>query len=181
MVQSIDAAQAALSPTALARLTGHDLYLFREGTHSRLYEKLGAHVEPDGTHFAVWAPNAAQVSVIGDFNGWDPRANPMRGERRRHLERDGAGAKQGSLYKYHVVSRHGNHRADKSDPYAFRAEAPPKTGSMVWKLDYEWNDAEWMKNRARANALEAPWSIYEMHLGSWRRDPSDPETASRLP
>jgi 1,4-alpha-glucan branching enzyme len=156
------------------RLTGHDLYLFREGTHSRLHEKLGAHVEPDGTHFAVWAPNAAQVSVIGDFNGWDPRANPMRANDAGIWTAMVSKARQGSLYKYQVVSRHGNHRADKSDPYAFRAEPPPKTGSMVWKLDYEWNDAEWMKNRSRSNSLEAPWSIYEMHLGSWRRDPSDP-------
>jgi 1,4-alpha-glucan branching enzyme len=157
-----------------ARLTGHDLYLFREGTHSRLYEKLGAHVEPGGTHFAVWAPNAAQVSVIGDFNGWDPRANPMQPNDAGIWTTLVPQAKQGGLYKYHVVSRHGNHCADKSDPFAFRAEAPPKTGSMAWQLDYEWNDAEWMKNRSRANSLEAPWSIYEIHLGSWRRDPSDP-------
>ncbi|HEU4921810.1 MAG TPA: 1,4-alpha-glucan branching protein GlgB [Burkholderiales bacterium] len=156
------------------RLTGHDLYLFREGTHSRLYEKLGAHLEPEGTHFAVWAPNAAQVSVIGDFNGWDPRANPMQTNDAGIWTTLVPQARQGSLYKYHVLSRHGNHRADKSDPYAFRAEPPPKTGSMVWKLDYEWNDAEWMKNRRRANALEAPWSIYELHLGSWRRSPENP-------
>jgi 1,4-alpha-glucan branching enzyme len=155
-------------------LTGHDLYLFREGTHSRLYEKLGAHVEAGATHFAVWAPNAAQVSVIGDFNGWDPGANPMQPNDAGIWSTLVPQAGEGSLYKYHVVSRHGNHRADKSDPFAFRAEAPPKTGSMAWKLDYEWNDTEWMKNRARANSLDAPWSIYEMHLGSWRRDPSDP-------
>jgi 1,4-alpha-glucan branching enzyme len=155
------------------RLTGHDLYLFREGTHSRLYEKLGAHVEPDGTHFAVWAPNAAQVSLIGDFNGWDARAHPMQPNDAGVWTALVPQAKHGSLYKYHIVSRHGNYRADKSDPFAFRAEPAPKTGSMAWKLDYEWNDAEWMKNRIRSNSLEAPWSIYELHLGSWRRDPSD--------
>jgi 1,4-alpha-glucan branching enzyme len=155
------------------RLTGHDLYLFREGTHSRLYEKLGAHVEPDGTHFAVWAPNAAQVSLIGDFNGWDPRAHPMQPNDAGVWTALVPQARHGSLYKYHIVSRHGNYRADKSDPFAFRAEPAPKTGSMAWKLDYEWNDAEWMKNRIRSNSLEAPWSIYELHLGSWRRDPSD--------
>ena len=83
-------------------------------------------------------------------------------------------AKHGSVYKYHVVSKDGNHRTDKVDPYAFRSEMPPRTGSMVWKLDYEWGDAEWMRNRKRANALDAPWSVYEVHLGSWRRDPSDP-------
>jgi 1,4-alpha-glucan branching enzyme len=155
-------------------LTGHDLYLFREGTHSRLYEKLGAHVGSDGTHFAVWAPNAAQVSVIGDFNGWDPRKHPMRASEAGIWTAQVPEAKQGACYKFHVVSRQGNWRADKADPYAFRAETPPKTGSMVWNLEYQWGDGEWMKSRKRANALEAPWSIYEMHPGSWRRDPSDP-------
>ena len=155
-------------------LTGHDLYLFREGTHTRLYEKLGAHVLGDGTQFAVWAPNAAQVAVIGDFNHWDPGANPMRGSEAGIWSVKVPEAKQGSLYKFHVVSKDGNYRADKFDPYAFRAEMPPRTGSVVWKLDYEWGDGEWMKNRAKANALDAPWSVYELHLGSWRRDPSDP-------
>jgi 1,4-alpha-glucan branching enzyme len=163
-------------PTVLDRpdsLTGHDVYLFREGTHSRLYEKLGAHVLGDGTQFAVWAPNAAQVSVLGDFNDWDPRAHPMHPSDAGVWSAKVPQAKHGSLYKFHVVSRDGNYRADKSDPYAFRAETPPKTGSMVWKLDYEWRDAEWMKNRRRANALNAPFSIYELHLGSWRRADDD--------
>ena len=155
-------------------LTGHDLYLFREGTHTRLYDKLGAHVLGDGTQFAVWAPNAAQVSVIGDFNNWDPRAHPMRGSDAGIWSAKVLEAKQGSLYKFRVVSKDGNHTAEKFDPYAFRSEMPPRTGSMVWKLDYEWSDGEWMKNRARHNALDAPWSVYELHLGSWRRDPSDP-------
>jgi 1,4-alpha-glucan branching enzyme len=155
-------------------LTGHDLYLFREGTHTRLYDKLGAHVLGDGTQFAVWAPNAAQVAVIGDFNHWDPGAHPMRGSEAGIWSVKVPEAKQGSLYKFHVVSKHGNYRADKFDPYAFRAEMPPRTGSVVWKLDYEWGDGEWMKHRAKANALDAPWSVYELHLGSWRRDPSDP-------
>jgi len=155
-------------------MTGHDLYLFREGTHSRLYEKLGAHVLGDGTQFAVWAPNAASVAVIGDFNGWDPRAHPMHGSDAGVWTAKVPGAKQGSLYKFHVVSKQGNYRAEKSDPYAFRCETAPRTGSIVWKLDYEWNDEEWMKNRRRANALDAPWSIYELHLGSWRRSPDNP-------
>jgi 1,4-alpha-glucan branching enzyme len=155
-------------------LTGHDVYLFREGTHSRLYERLGAHVLGDGTQFAVWAPNAAQVAVIGDFNGWDPRANPMQPSEAGVWSAMVPNAKQGAVYKYHVVSRHGNYRADKADPYAFRCEAPPRTGSMAWTLDYDWHDAEWMKNRAQRNTLGAPFSIYEMHAGSWRRDPSDP-------
>jgi 1,4-alpha-glucan branching enzyme len=155
-------------------MTGHDLYLFREGTHSRLYEKLGAHVLGDGTQFAVWAPNAASAAVVGDFNGWDPRAHPMHGSDAGVWTAKVPGAKQGSLYKFHIVSKHGNYRADKSDPYAYRSETAPRTGSIVWKLDYEWNDTEWMKNRRHANALDAPWSIYEMHLGSWRRSPDNP-------
>jgi 1,4-alpha-glucan branching enzyme len=165
------------TPTLAERpiaLTGHDLYLFREGTHTRLYEKLGAHVLGDGTQFAVWAPNAAQVAVIGDFNNWDPRAHPMRGSDAGIWTAKVPSAKQGSLYKFHVVSKSGNYSAEKFDPYAFRSEMPPRTGSVVWKLDYEWNDAEWMKTRSRVNALDAPWSVYELHLGSWRRDPSDP-------
>jgi len=156
-------------------LTGHDLYLFREGTHTRLYDKLGAHLLGDGTQFAVWAPNAAQVSVIGDFNGWDPRAHPMRGSDAGIWSAKVPEAKQGSLYKFRVVAKDGNYSAEKFDPYAFRAEMPPRTGSVVWKLDYEWNDGEWMRRRGTANALDAPMSIYEVHLGSWRRDPANPE------
>src|SRR5262245_22860217 len=115
-----------LTPNAL---TSHDQYLFREGTHSRLYEKLGAHVLGDGTQVAVWAPNAAQVSVVGDFNGWDPRANPMQPSEAGIWTAKVRDARQGAFYKYHVVSRHGNWRSDKADPYAFRCETPPKTGS----------------------------------------------------
>jgi 1,4-alpha-glucan branching enzyme len=157
-------------------MTGHDLYLFREGTHSRLYEKLGAHLVEGATEFAVWAPNAASVSVIGDFNHWDPRAHPMR------PSSDASGiwyarvpeAQQGSVYKYHIVSRHDGYRVDKADPYAFRAETPPKTASVVWGLDYEWDDAEWMRTRSTRNALDAPHAVYEIHLGSWMRSPDKP-------
>jgi 1,4-alpha-glucan branching enzyme len=157
-------------------ITGHDLYLFREGTHARLYEKLGAHVAGDATYFAVWAPNAQSVSVVGDFNGWDPRAHPMResGESAGIWQATVPGAKQGSVYKFHIVSRHGNFRVDKADPYAFRSEVAPRTASMVWDLAYDWSDAEWMRSRGRRNALDAPWSVYEVHLGSWRRDPDAP-------
>jgi 1,4-alpha-glucan branching enzyme len=165
---------ASVSERAAA-LSGHDLYLFREGTHSRLYEKLGAHAHAGGTRFAVWAPNAASVAVVGDFNGWDPRRNPLHGSDSGVWQADVAGAKHGSIYKYHIVSRDGSYRVDKADPYAFRCEMAPKTGSVVWQLDYEWRDADWMKNRGRANALDAAWSVYEMHLGSWRRDPADPK------
>jgi 1,4-alpha-glucan branching enzyme len=156
------------------QFSGHDQYLFREGTHTRLYEKLGAHYDGQATHFAVWAPNAASVAVVGDFNGWDPRAHPMKGSDAGVWSASVREAKPGSVYKFHVVSGTG-YRVDKADPHAFRAEAPPKTGSMVWDLAYEWHDSEWMKSRKSVNALEAPWSIYELHLGSWRRDPANPE------
>ena len=154
-----------------AALTDHDIYLFREGTHTRLYEKLGAHCAADGTAFAVWAPNAEAVSVIGDFNGW---------ERTRHAlvpRPDGSGVWEGFIagvgpgarYKYHVASRYRDYRADKGDPFAFAWESPPQTASRVWDLDYAWGDGKWMAGRAACNALTAPLSIYEMHLGSWRR------------
>ena len=156
-------------------LSGHDLYLFREGTHSRLYEKLGAHVVDGATEFAVWAPNAASVALIGDFNGWDPRRHPMKaGGEAGIWQLRVPEAKQGSVYKYHVVSKHGGYKVDKADPYAFRCEQPPKTGSMVWDLSYEWHDDEWMRLRRKHNAMDAPHSVYEVHLGSWMRSPEDP-------
>ena len=157
-------------------LTGHDLYLFHEGTHTRLYEKLGAHPVEGATQFAVWAPNAASVAVIGDFNGWDPRAHPMQptGDSGIWTARV-AQARHGSIYKFHIVSNHGDFRVDKSDPYAFRAEAPPRTGAVVWDMGYQWGDGEWMRGRGRRNALGAPHAVYEVHLGSWRRSPDHPE------
>ena len=157
-------------------LTEQDIYHFREGTYYRAYEKLGAHpataADPTrATRFAVWAPNASAVSVIGDFNHW------RRGHTRLSPRNDSSGIWEGvvegvgpgALYKYHVVSRHGGQAVDKSDPYAFRTELPPRTASMVWNLAYEWRDAQWMQRRAAVNALCSPWSIYELHLGSWRR------------
>src|SRR5688572_11962201 len=151
------------------QFTGHDQYLFREGTHSRLYEKLGAHFDGESTHFAVWAPNAASVAVVGDFNGWDPRAHPMEGSDAGVWSASIRDAKPGAVYKFHIVSRNAGYRVDKADPYAFRAEAPPKTGSMVWDLAYEWQDAAWMKDRGGKNSLEAPWSVYEVQLRSEER------------
>jgi 1,4-alpha-glucan branching enzyme len=157
-------------------LTEQDIYHFREGTYYRAYEKLGAHAataaDPTrATRFAVWAPNASAVSVIGDFNHW------RRGHTRLSPRNDSSGIWEGvvegvgpgALYKYHVVSRHGGQAVDKSDPYAFRTELPPRTASVVWNLAYEWRDAQWMQRRAAVNALGSPWSIYELHLGSWRR------------
>jgi len=157
-------------------MTGHDLYLFREGTHARLYEKLGAHPVEGATEFAVWAPNAQSVSVIGDFNDWDPQRHPLRpGGDSGIWSARVPEARKGSVYKYHVVSRHAGYRVDKADPYAFRAETPPKTASVVWDLEYEWNDAEWMRGRERRNGLAAPHSVYEVHLGSWMRSPDRPD------
>jgi 1,4-alpha-glucan branching enzyme len=157
-------------------LTGHDQYLFREGTHARLYEKLGAQFLGDSTHFAVWAPNAQAVSVVGDFNDWDPRRHALcsSGDSGIWTLRVPE-ARPGSVYKFHIVSRNAGYRVDKADPYAFRAEEAPRTGSVVWDLAYEWRDGAWMQGRAKKNALDAPWSIYEVHLGSWRRSPDAPQ------
>ena len=159
-------------------LTDDDLYLFNEGNHCRLYHKLGAHVlkEPEaaGTYFAVWAPDAAQVWVTGDFNGWDKGSHPL-----SHRAQSGIwegfipGLGPGSLYKYHVASKYGGYQVDKADPFAFSYEGPPRTASIVWDLDYAWEDGDWMARRHRANALDAPQSVYEVHLGSWRRVPEE--------
>jgi 1,4-alpha-glucan branching enzyme len=165
---------SAVAERSLA-LTGHDLYLFREGTHARLYEKLGAHCLQGATQFSVWAPNAASVSVVGDFNSWDPRAHPLSNTGDSGIwQARVPDARQGSLYKFHIVSRHAGYRVDKADPFAFRSEIAPRTASVVWDLAYEWGDSEWMRTRRRNNALDAPWSVYEMHLGSWRRSPEEP-------
>jgi len=155
-------------------LTADDLYLFAEGTHGGLASKLGAHPGPDGTSFAVWAPNAEGVSVIGDFNGWDTGSDPLEpvassGIWSGRVE----GAHEGQTYKFHIRSRFAGYRVDKADPFAFRAETPPKTGSMVWDLTYDWGDAEWLGARADRNGLSTPMSIYEVHLGSWRRGPDE--------
>ncbi|MGI0024492.1 MAG: 1,4-alpha-glucan branching protein GlgB, partial [Nitrososphaera sp.] len=141
----------------------------------RLYEKLGSRMRmvegSSGAHFAVWAPNAERVSVMGDFNGWKPAHHHLQ------LREDGsgiwegfvAGVSKGTAYKYRIVSRYNNYQVDKGDPFAFFWEAPPRTGSRVWDLRYAWGDGEWMQSRARFNALDAPLSVYEVHLGSWRR------------
>jgi len=163
----------------VSRLTDYDVHLFREGNHFRLYQKLGAHpMEVDGTPgtlFAVWAPNAERVSVVGDFNGWDPEAHPLapRWDGSGIWEGFIPGVGPGTLYKYHIVSRFGGYRADKGDPLAFLWEMPPRTASVVWDLHYEWHDDAWMRERHRVNALDAPISIYEVHLGSWRRVPEE--------
>ncbi|MDO8617076.1 MAG: 1,4-alpha-glucan branching protein GlgB [Dehalococcoidia bacterium] len=156
-------------------LSADDLYLFNEGSHLRLYEKLGAHAAPpeagvDGTYFAVWAPDAERVTVIGDFNGWDRAAAPLRPRGESGIwEGFVPGVGRGQRYKYWIESRYNAYRVEKADPFALFCETAPKTASIVWDLAYEWGDAEWMAQRHARNALGAPISIYEVHLGSWRR------------
>jgi len=155
-----------------------DLYLFNEGTHFRLFEKLGAHAGTEngeaGTWFAVWAPNADRVSVIGDWNLWDKRANLMTVRGTSGIwEIFVPGVAPGMRYKYHVISRYNGYRVDKADPFAFYAEKPPLRASVVWDLDYAWQDADWMATRQDKQSLAAPMSIYELHLGSWRRMPEE--------
>jgi 1,4-alpha-glucan branching enzyme len=164
---------------AVSLLSDDDLYLFNEGSHLRLWEHLGAHraVTPDGTsgvYFAVWAPDAASVSVIGDFNGWDRTVNAMHPRATSGIwEGFVAGVQGGALYKFFITSRHRGYRVEKADPFAASAEIPPKTASVVWDLEYDWQDGEWMETRARRNSREAPMSIYELHIGSWRRRADD--------
>jgi len=160
-------------------LSEHDVHLFREGTHCRLYGKLGAHPVRtggvEGTRFALWAPNAASVRVMGEFNQWNREAH--------HLARrqDGSGiwegfvpgVGRGASYKYHVVPPREGPGVDKCDPFAFLADPPPGTAARAWTLDYEWGDGEWMTRRRNANAPDAPISVYEVHLGSWRRVPEE--------
>ena len=159
----------------ISRLTNHDIYLFKEGTHFQLYNKLGAHgMTKDGqqgTYFAVWAPNAERISVIGDFNDWNKQLHPLapRWDSSGIWEGFIPGAGKGNLYKYFIVSRFNNYQVEKSDPFAFYCERPPKNASIVWDLEYEWQDNEWMRNRQRKTSLSAPIAVYEVHLGSWRR------------
>lgn len=156
-----------------------DDYYFAEGTHDRLYDKLGAHREvwagQPGVRFRVWAPHASHVSVIGEFNQWNPTSSPCyRIGKSGVWEGFVAGALIGQLYKYSVVGPHGDTK-HKFDPVGFAHEEPPKTASITWELGYEWKDREWMENRGKYHSLQSPISIYEVHLGSWMRDPKQPE------
>jgi len=173
-------------------LTPDDLYLFNQGNHARLYEKMGSHPrvveEAAGTSFAVFAPNAASVGVMGSFNDWSKTSHPLATVGQSGIwEGFLPGVRKGDVYKYHVVSRHHGYRVDKADPYAVRQEVPPRTGSVVWDLEYAWGDAEWLERRKERPLSEEPVSIYEVHLGSWRRVPEEAnrpltyrETAPRL-
>jgi 1,4-alpha-glucan branching enzyme len=170
-----------LIPASSARpilLSDQDIYLFNEGSNYRIYETMGAHlVTRDGkagTMFSVWAPNARLVSVIGDFNSWSARANLL--ERRGDSgiwEGFLPGVGKGKLYKFHIESQSRGYHIDKADPIGIFHEIPPRTASVVWDLDYQWNDRAWMESRASRNSLRAPQSIYEVHLGSWMRVPEE--------
>jgi 1,4-alpha-glucan branching enzyme len=168
-------------PYAFPPMMGElDLHLFGEGQHWKSYEKLGAHLRTvdgvSGVNFAVWAPNAEAVAIVGDFNMWDRRSHQMR----KHIPAGiwelfvpGIGA--GAQYKF-AVKTPGGHVTEKCDPYGFFAEVPPRTANIVADLNnYEWTDTDWVRSRSQHNGLDAPMSIYEMHLGSWRRDPGDPD------
>ncbi|QJW99517.1 1,4-alpha-glucan branching protein GlgB [Frigoriglobus tundricola] len=175
-------APAPPSPPALPGEYGwfgpQDIYLFNEGSHLRLYDKLGSHPatvdSTAGFHFAVWAPNADYVSVVGDFNGWDRGKNPL-----KRIGSSGVwgafipGVKAGTCYKYHVAAP-GGFTADKTDPFAFTCEIAPKSAAVTWDLAYQWNDAEWMADRKVKSAHDKPVSIYEVHLGSWMREADPP-------
>lgn len=155
-------------------VTDYDVYLFRQGNHTRLYEKLGAHPAVadgvQGTFFSVWAPNAAEVSVIGDFNGWKAGEHPLtaRGDNSGIWEGFVPELGQGALYKYHIRSRYRDYCVEKGDPFARFWEVPPKTASVVWDTTYAWRDRSWMRCREEANTPDAPVSVYEVHIGSWR-------------
>jgi 1,4-alpha-glucan branching enzyme len=166
------AAAASPDPHAFGELDAH---LMREGTHPRLHDKLGAHPTTDGTRFAVWAPNAEQISVIGDFNQWTPGATPL-----HELPNTGGvwsgfvpGVARGALYKYHVRSKQHGYQVAKADPFAIRHEREPHTASIVWTADHAWGDAAWMAGRAARSRPDAAIAIYEVHLGSWMRVPQD--------
>ena len=152
-----------------------DVSLFQAGKHYRLYEKFGSHIitldGEKGTYFAVWAPSAKAVSVIGDFNFW------LEGKHQLNVRWDGSGiwegfipgVYKGAIYKYKIQSSNNDVSTEKADPFARRCEHPPKTASEVWEDDYKWQDKKWMKNRKKNNALDAPFSVYEVHLGSWKK------------
>jgi 1,4-alpha-glucan branching enzyme len=155
--------------------TETDIYLFREGKHTRLYDKLGSHPMTldgvEGTYFAVYAPAAQSVRVIGNFNFWSGNQHEL------YVRWDGSGIWEGfipnigkgEVYKYKIHSHHHGQVLEKADPFAFYCEHPPRTASIIWDIAHDWKDGKWMKKRAKHNALDAPYSVYELHLASWKR------------
>jgi len=160
-------------------LSNYDLHLFNEGSHRHIYRKLGAHLATfdgrAGTYFAVWAPNAYGVSVIGDFNGWNPESHRLRSRASSGVWEgfiEGLGV--GTIYKFYINSNVHSYRAQKADPIGFHHETPPRSASIVWNVeDYDWGDDDWMRSRGERQALDRPMAIYEVHLGSWMRVPED--------
>lgn len=151
-----------------------DIHTFQNGTHYSLYNKFGSKrmtvLNKEGYHFTVWAPNATKVSVIGNFNGWNPHSHPLqpRWDKSGIWEGFIPGIPKGEVYKYHITGFQGA-VTEKGDPFANYWEQRPKTASITWEFDYKWKDEEWMKSRKKNNALDAPWSVYEVHLASWMR------------
>src|SRR5271169_4348839 len=185
-------ADSSLTAAGPQLLTDQDLYLFNEGSNYRLYEKMGAHLVTHdgqaGAMFSVWAPNARSVSVVGSFNGWDSKSLRLSPRASSGIwEGFVPGVQRGALYKFHIESQRHGYRVDKADPLGLLHEKPPRTASVVWDLDYQWSDQDWMQKRADRNSLSAPQAIYEVHLGSWMRVPEEHnrpltyrETAPRL-
>lgn len=174
--------QEKLQPVeAYSRFTEYDINLFKAGKHFKLYEKMGAHLveykNTKGTCFAVWAPNASMVSVIGNWNGWNNQSHKLiaRGDESGIWEGFIPEIGKGEAYKYFIQSKFGGASFEKGDPYAFYWEQPPKTASVVWDTWKDWEDEAWMEFRKTKNKLNQPFSVYEVHLGSWRRSPDDPE------
>ena len=181
MTQSTETAPSAVRYDN-SLLTENDLYLFNEGSHYRIYDKMGAHLSGSGadvgTTFSVWAPNAREVSVIGSFNQWHPKTHPLRPRGTSGIwEGFIPGVGKGGLYKYHIESNQHGYRIDKTDPIGFLQEKPPRTASVVWDLDYTWNDTDWMRQRGGRNSVKAALATYEVHLGSWMR--ASPEQHQR--
>ncbi|MCF8107050.1 MAG: 1,4-alpha-glucan branching protein GlgB [Desulfohalobiaceae bacterium] len=163
----------------VSRFQELDIYLFKQGNHFQLYDKLGSHLMTRegqaGTYFAVWAPNAEYVSVFGTMNHWDPEAHPLqdRGDHSGIWEGFIPGVEQGALYKYHIRSSQAGYRVDKTDPFAKHVHSPMEMESVVWDLEYEWEDREWMQKRGLKDWSAQPMSVYEVHPGSWQRVPEE--------
>jgi 1,4-alpha-glucan branching enzyme len=159
------------------RFTEHDAYLFAEGTHRRLYDRLGAHPAMEhgrrGFHFAVWAPNAEAVWVCGEFSGWDPHAHPLTLTTGGVWQGFVPDVQPGQQYKYRIASKYWGYIVDKADPFAFAAEVPPATASLTWAGHYRWHDADYLRQRPERQRSDRPMAIYEVHLGSWMRVPEE--------
>jgi 1,4-alpha-glucan branching enzyme len=166
-------------------ISEQDLYYFAEGTHSHLFEVLGGRPATfggvSGGYFSVWAPNAREISVAGDFNGWNSEEHRLHPRGNSGIwEGFFPGVQRGALYKFHIESHFGGYVVDKADPLGVRHETPPATASVLWDLEYEWNDGDWMNQRRQTNWFNSPVSIYEVHLGSWKHGLSYREMARQL-